>query len=130
MGPRADRVHRAAFLAQPAKDALHHIDVVARGAARAVVAPRAGLDGDGLRRADRLAKLAGNAALLAVRIAAQDMLAAEARREWPLLERIIERRLAPEKIAHGQPQRRAEFGEEDRAGGAVEPHAILISAPA
>src|ERR1043165_3717414 len=68
-----DGVHRAGLLAEAAVDALHHVDVVARGAARAVVAARAGLDGDRLRRADRLAQLAGDAALLAVRIAAQCM---------------------------------------------------------
>src|SRR6201999_2610342 len=65
--PLDDGVHRAGLLAETAVDALHHIDVVARGAARAVIAARAGLDGDGLRRADRLAELAGDAALFAVR---------------------------------------------------------------
>jgi hypothetical protein len=56
-----DRIHRAGLLAQAAIDALHHVDVVARGAAAAVVAARLGLDGDGLGRADRLAQLAGDA---------------------------------------------------------------------
>src|SRR3712207_7357686 len=55
---------------------FHHIDVVACGAAAAVLA-RLGFDGDRQRRADRLAKLAGDAALLAVRIAAQRMLRSE-----------------------------------------------------
>src|SRR5262245_28289302 len=63
-----DRIDRARFLAEPAIDALHHVDVITGGAARAVVAARAGLDGDRLRRADRLAEFAGDAALLAVRI--------------------------------------------------------------
>src|ERR1700733_14954130 len=75
-----DGVDRAGLLAQPAIDAFDHINVVAGGTAGAVVPARAGLDGDGLRRTDRLAELAGNAALLAVGIAAQYMLAAEARR--------------------------------------------------
>src|SRR5512135_3187268 len=79
-----DGVNRAGLLAQPAIDALHHVDVVARGAARAVVAARAGLDGDGLRRADRLAQLASDAALLAVRITAQRVLAPETRRDRAL----------------------------------------------
>src|ERR1700722_3688520 len=48
-------IDRAGLLAQAAIDALHHVDVIAHGAAGTVVAPRAGLDGDGLRRADRLA---------------------------------------------------------------------------
>ena len=73
-------VDRAGLLAQPAIDAFDHINVVAGGTAGAVVPARAGLDDDGLRRTDRLAELAGDAALLAVGIAAQYMLAAEARR--------------------------------------------------
>src|SRR6185437_16619772 len=65
-----DGVDRAALLAEPAEDALDEVDVVARGAARAVVALLA-LDGDGERGADGLAQLAGDAALLPVGIAAQ-----------------------------------------------------------
>src|SRR5438477_5556415 len=75
-----DRVDRTGLLAEAAIDAFRHVDVVARGAAAAVVA-RLGLDGDGERRTDRLAELAGDAALLAVRIPAQRVLAAEARAE-------------------------------------------------
>src|SRR3546814_1930987 len=60
-----DGVHRAGFLAIAAIDALRHVDVVARGAPAAVGA-RLGLDGDRLGRADRLAQLAGDAALLAI----------------------------------------------------------------
>src|SRR6185436_1837514 len=104
--PLDDGIDRTRLLAQPAIDALHHVDVVARGAAGAVIAPRAGLDGDRLRRADRLAQLAGNAALLAVRITAQRMLAAEARRDRVLLERIVQCRLWLEEIAHGEHKRR------------------------
>src|SRR6185437_12794072 len=52
-----DGVDRTGFLAEPAVDALHHVDVVSGGAARTVIPPWAGLDGDGLRRADRLAEL-------------------------------------------------------------------------
>src|SRR5262245_19706101 len=78
VGAFDDGVDRAGFLAQPAIDAFDHVDVVARGPPRAVVAARAGLDGDGLGGTDRLAQLAGDAALLAVGIAPQRMLAAEA----------------------------------------------------
>src|ERR1044071_6073527 len=119
VGALHDGIDRAGLLAQPAVDAFHHVDVVARGAARAVVAARAGLDGDGLRRADRLAQLAGDAALLAVRIAAQRMLAAEARRDRALLERVVERRLRLEEIAHGKEERRDELGQEYRSRGLV-----------
>src|SRR4029079_3232807 len=83
-----DGVDRAGFLAQAAIDAFHHVECVAHGAPCAVVAARAGLDRDRLRRADRLAELAGDAALLAVWVAAQRVLAAEARRDGPLLEGI------------------------------------------
>src|SRR3978361_1772664 len=61
-----DGIDRTGLLAQSAIDALAHVDVVPRGAAGAVVAARAGLDGDRQRRTDRLAQLAGDAALLAV----------------------------------------------------------------
>src|SRR4029079_119469 len=63
-----DGVDRTGLLAQAAVDALHHIDVVARGAAGTVVAARAGLDRDRLCRANRFAQLAGDAALLAIGI--------------------------------------------------------------
>src|SRR6185437_263798 len=98
-------------------------------AARAVVAARAGLDRDRLRRADRLAQLAGDAALLAVRVAAQRMLAAEARRDRPLLERIVQRRLRLEEIAHGEKERRYEFRQQQRLrrGVEIDTHSDLIS---
>jgi hypothetical protein len=74
-----DRIDRAALLAEAAEDALGEVDVVACRAARAVVADVA-LDRDRQRRADRLAQLAGDAALLAVLVAAQRVQAAKARR--------------------------------------------------
>src|SRR5215831_2491396 len=76
--PLDDGIDRAGLLAQAAVDALGHVDVVARGAPAAVIA-RLGLNGDRLRRAHRFAQLARDAALLAVGIAAQRVLAAEAR---------------------------------------------------
>src|SRR6478609_7912131 len=82
--PLDDRIHRAGLLAEAAVDALGHVDVVARRPAAPVLA-RLGVDGDRLRRADRLAELAGDAPLLAVGIAAQRVLAAEPRRQRPLL---------------------------------------------
>src|SRR5262249_14109258 len=83
--PLDDRIDRASLLDQPERDDLHQVEVVARGGARAVIGAGARLNGDRLRRTDRLAQLAGNAALLAVRIAAQRVLAAEAWRDRPLL---------------------------------------------
>src|SRR4029079_3218548 len=78
-------------------DALDHVDVVPGGPAAAVLA-RLGLDGDRERRADRLAQIARDAALLAIGIAAQRMLTAEARALRRLLVRIVERRLGLEEI--------------------------------
>src|SRR5262249_7855689 len=95
-------VHRAGFLAQAAIDALHHVDVVAHGAARTIVAAGTSLDRDRLRRADRLAQLAGDAALLAIGIAPQRVLATKARRDRTLLKGIIQRRLRLEEVAHGE----------------------------
>src|SRR5207248_674931 len=92
-----DRIDRAGLLAVAAIDALGHVDVVARGAAAAVLA-RLGLDGDRQSRAHRLAELAGDAAFLAVGIAAQRMLAAEARAERAALVGIVDRRLGLEHV--------------------------------
>jgi hypothetical protein len=86
---------------------------------------RTRFDGDRLRRADRLAELAGDATLLAVRIAAQGMLAAETRRQRALLERIIERRLRLEEIAHRQEERVHEFLQENRTSGLIKSHVSL-----
>src|SRR5665811_873113 len=100
-----DGVDRAGLLAKAAVDAFHHVDVEAGGPPRAVVAPRPRLDGDGLGRADRLAKLAGDAALLPVRIAPQCKLAAKAGRERPLLEWIVQGGLGAHKIFQREPER-------------------------
>src|SRR5690242_2972178 len=53
--PLDDGIDRAGLLAQAAVDAFDHVDVVTRGAPRPIVAARSRLDGDGLRRANRLA---------------------------------------------------------------------------
>src|SRR6185503_13556763 len=79
-----DGVDRASLLAVAAEDALHEVDVVARGATGPVLA-LLGLDVDRERRADRLAQLARDAALLAVRVAAQRVQPAEARAHRRLL---------------------------------------------
>src|ERR1700683_5037650 len=78
IGPFDDGVDRAGFLAEAAIDAFGHVDVVP-GRTPAAVGARLGLDGDRERRADRLAQLAGDAAFLAVGIAPERVLAAEAR---------------------------------------------------
>lgn len=84
-----DSINRARLLAEAAVNALCHVDVVAGGAATPVGA-LLGLDGDGLRRADGLAQLAGDAALLARRVAPQGVLAAEPRGDGALLEGVVD----------------------------------------
>src|SRR5690606_41156163 len=74
---------------------------VTRGAAAAVLALLR-VDGDRQGRAHRLAQLAGDAALLAVGIAAQRMDAAEARRLRRLLHRVHQRVLGLEQVLEGQ----------------------------
>src|ERR1019366_9695227 len=78
--PLDNGIDRARLLTEAAVDAFDHIDVIARGAAGAIVSARPGFDRDCLGRADRLAELAGDTALLAVRIAPQGVFAAIARR--------------------------------------------------
>src|SRR5205814_5502915 len=92
-----DRVDRARLLAEAAEDALGEVDVVARRAPRAIGALLA-FDMDGERRAHRLAQLARDAALLAVRIAAQRMQAAKTRALRRLLLGELHRDLAREQM--------------------------------
>src|SRR5262245_66684031 len=65
IGALDDRIDRAGLLAEAAIDALHHVDVVAGGAAGAVIAPRPRPAGERLGRGDRLAHRAGDGALRA-----------------------------------------------------------------
>src|SRR5262249_30796540 len=72
-------------------------------------------------------QLAGDTALLPVRVAAQRMLAAEAWGNRPLLEWVVQCRLRLEEIAHGEDERRDELLEEKRAGGLVQVHFIYLA---
>ena len=96
-----DGVDRTGLLAQPTEDALGQIDVVAGGATLSVRTHRR-LDGDGHGRADRLAELAGDAALFAVGIPAQCVQPPETRRQRRLLLGILDRDLAGEQVAPRQ----------------------------
>ena len=98
-----DRIHRAAFLAEAAEDALRQVDVVAGRAAGAVGA-LVRFDGDRHRRAHGLAQLAGDAALFAVLVAAQRVQAAKARRQRRLFLGKLDRDLAPEGVFAGDGQ--------------------------
>src|ERR1700730_13526305 len=73
--PFHDGVNGTGLLTEAAVDALDHVDVVARGAASAVIAAGSGFNRDRLGRADCLAELAGDTAILAGRVAPQGMFA-------------------------------------------------------
>src|SRR6185437_16426803 len=73
-----DGIDRTGLFAEAAVDALEQIDVVA-GRAPRTVGRHIRIDRDADRRAHRLAELAGDAPLLAVRITAQRMQSAKAR---------------------------------------------------
>src|SRR6185295_6219506 len=105
-----DGVHRAGFLAEAAVDAFEEVDVVTRGAARAVLR-NVRVDGDAHRRAYRLAQLAGDAAFFAVRITAQRVQPAEARRLRGLLFRVVHRELRTEECADGHAEALEELPE-------------------
>src|ERR1700752_54216 len=71
--PLDDGIDRTGLLAVAAIDALRHVDVVAGRAPGAVIAPRTCFHGNRLSGADRLAELAGDAALLAIGITPKRM---------------------------------------------------------
>ena len=77
-----DRIHRARLLAVTAIDALRHVDIVSRCPATAVLA-RLSLDRNRKRRANGLAQFTSDATLFSIRIASQDMLPTEPRRQCP-----------------------------------------------
>src|SRR6185503_11955928 len=92
------------------------------------VLPLLGFDVDRERRADRLAQLAGDAALFAVRVAAQRVQAAKARALRGLLLREQHRDLAREQMPPGEHHPAQEL-EQQEAAEKVEhsAHAGLIS---
>jgi hypothetical protein len=106
-----DRIDRAGFLAKAAVDALEQVDIVARGAARAI-GSLLGLDGDRQRRADRLAELAGNAALLAVGIAAERVQTTKPRADRSFLLGVLDGELLAEEITPGDAHALQQFEEQ------------------
>ena len=83
-----DGIDRTSLLAKSAVDALCHVDVVSRRLSASILAFLR-LDGDSLGRADRLAQLARDAALLAIGVAAQRVFSTEARGQRSLLEGVV-----------------------------------------
>src|SRR5438034_1827119 len=95
-----NRVDRAGFLTEAAKNAFGQVDVIARGAAAAVV-PYVRFNRDRQCRANRLAEFAGNAALFAVFIAAQRVQAPEARAKRGFFFGKLDGDLAAEHVLAG-----------------------------
>ena len=119
VGALDDGVDGARLLAEAAVDALGHVDVVPRRAAAAVLALLR-LDGDRLRGADGLAELARDAPLLARGVPAERVLAAEARRQRALLERVVDRHLGLPEVLHRQRHPAKHLREEQRLRGGVQ----------
>src|SRR5687768_13197454 len=92
------------------------------------MAPGTRLDRDRLRRADRLAQLAGDAAFLAVGISAKRMLAPEPRGNGILLEGIVDRCLRREEVAQGKAEGGEELRQEQRATGLCQSHRLILLA--
>jgi len=91
-----NRIHRAGLLAKATVNAFGHIYIITGGAAAAVIA-RLGVNGDGLRRANRFAKLTGNTAFFPIRIAAQSMFTAEPWAQGSFFMRVVQSRLGRKK---------------------------------
>src|SRR5260221_306930 len=119
IGTLDDRVDRAGFLAEAAIDAFRHVDVVARRAPAAIGA-RLRLDGDGERRAHGLAKLARDAALLAIGTTAQRMFATKPRAERPLLVGIVDRHRLLKHVAEGERHAFEQLDQQPASSPAVE----------
>src|SRR5690606_7778053 len=101
-------------LAEAAVNALHHIEVIPNGTARAIVLARPRFDGNCLRRAYGFAKLAGDAALFPIRITTQGVFATEARTHLTLFKGVVDGRLGREEILHGQPEGLRKFTHDQR----------------
>src|SRR6185312_13574820 len=94
-----------------AEYAFGEVDVIARRPPRTVL-PRFRFDRDGERRTDRLAQLARDAPLLAIRVAAKRMQTAKARTHRRLLLRELHGDLGPEHVGQGHAQALPQFDEQ------------------
>jgi hypothetical protein len=118
VGALNNGVYWARFLAKSAVNALGHINIVTRRAARAIRAGL-GLNGNGTGRADGFTKLAGNATLLTGFVATESVLTTETGRESSLLKGIIDRGRFLQIVAERNPQALEELGDEVILGGVV-----------
>ena len=95
-----DCLPEAVSFEKSAIDAFEQVDVIACRSPQAIGA-RIRINRDSERRADRFTKLAGDTALLAVRVAPQGMQTSKAGRLWRFLFGILYRDLLGKKIAQG-----------------------------
>src|SRR5271170_6147692 len=129
MDPRLDyRIDRAGLFAKAAINALEQVDVVA-GRAPCAIGADVRIDRNGERRTYGLAQLAGNAALLAVRIAAQRMEAAKAHGLRSLFFRIVKRDFAPKQRPGCHPQSLNELAKQQRLDWIDSCHERRLSGP-
>lgn len=98
-----DGIDRASLLTSATIDALGHIDVISRGATRAV-RTWFRLYRDGLCRANGLAELTSDATLLSRGISPQSMLATKARRQRTFFHGVVERHFGLEKVLQSETQ--------------------------
>lgn len=110
-----DRIHWTGFGAESTVNALGHVNIVSCRTAGAILALFR-VNRNGLRGACSFAKLAGNAAFLASRVAAQGVLPAEAGTQKSLFIRVIDRDLWFREYFSGQPKGAENFSEEKDSG--------------
>lgn len=85
-----NRVHRATLLAVATVDALGHVDIVSC-CPTTPVHTFLSFDGDGLRRADGFAQLAGDATLFTSGVPTEGVFTAETRGNGTLFEGVVDR---------------------------------------
>lgn len=97
-------------------DEFKNIDVIEKSKEGEVVEEREGIDGDGMRREDRLEKIEGDEELLKVRIKEKRMLEKKERREREILMRIVKSRIGREEMENGKRERDGELIKKERFG--------------
>src|SRR5262249_22128245 len=113
----------------PTIDTLRHVYVIAGGAAATRFA-RLCLYCDRESWANGFAKLAGDAALLAIRVAPQRMFSPETRAEGTLLVGIVDRHPRTKQISKGEPETGEQLGQQQASARTGEySHSLTFPAP-
>merc|ERR1719219_1682961 len=108
----------AGLLAEPAVDALGHVNVVS-GCSPCPVTPLFGLNGNCLGGTDSLTELAGNAPFLPTGIPSQCVLPTEPWRQGPLLKWVVDGGGLLEDVAKGDRHSPAQLGDEQTVSSVV-----------